>query len=81
MLLLKELRDALGHDYGLTCVLPHDNTYLMNIDVRSLSQYVDWFNILTYDLHGSWDVQNPTLGAKMRPHTDMREIDLPLEAI
>ncbi|KAL1598813.1 hypothetical protein SLS60_007955 [Paraconiothyrium brasiliense] len=79
--LMKELRDALGKDYGLTCVLPHDNTFLHGIDVKGLSQHVDWFNILTYDLHGSWDENNPALGAKIRPHTDLKEIDAHLEAL
>ncbi|KAL5450820.1 hypothetical protein PMIN07_007522 [Paraphaeosphaeria minitans] len=79
--LAKELREALGKDYGLTCVLPHDNTFLEGIDIKALAEHVDWFNVLTYDLHGSWDQSNPAIGAKMRPHTDLKEIDTHLDAL
>ncbi|KAF1954876.1 glycoside hydrolase, partial [Byssothecium circinans] len=79
--LVKELREALGSKYGLTCVLPQDAGFLSGIDVAGLAQYVDWFNVLTYDLHGIWDAKNPELGSKIRPHTDVREIDEKLNGL
>lgn len=79
--LIKELRAALGTKYGLTCVLPQDYGYLKGIDIKSLAEYVDWFNVLTYDLHGDWDANDPDLGPKIRPHTDLQEIDKHLKAL
>ncbi|KAF2683891.1 glycoside hydrolase family 18 protein [Lentithecium fluviatile CBS 122367] len=67
--------------HDLTCVLPHDYAFLKNIDVKSLAPYVDWFNVLNYDLHGHWDSKSPDLGAKMRAHTDLKEVDSHLNAL
>ena len=39
-------------------------------DFLGLSQYLDWFNLMSYDLHGTWD--NPKIIAA---HTDMDEIE------
>jgi GH18 family chitinase len=78
---MKELRAALGTKYGLTGVLPQDLGYLQGIDVKSLAEYVDWFNVLTYDLHGHWDAKTPELGPKIRPHTDLKELDQHLNAL
>ncbi|KAF2641819.1 glycoside hydrolase, partial [Massarina eburnea CBS 473.64] len=79
--LLKELREAFGTKYGLSCVLPQDAGFLAGIDVAGLAPYVDWFNVLTYDLHGIWDGKIPELGSKMRPHTDVKEIDEKLNGL
>ena len=78
---MKEVREAFGTKYGLTCVLPQDYGYIKNIDIMGLSEHVDWFNVLTYDLHGHWDARSPDLGPKMRPHTDLKEIDQHLNAL
>merc|ERR1719444_479732 len=39
-------------------------------DFIGLSQYLDWFNLMSYDLHGTWDSPK-IIGA----HTDMDEIE------
>lgn len=31
-----------------------------------MESYIDWFNVMTYDLHGSWD--SPLLA---QPHTNL----------
>lgn len=54
---LKKLRDALGsggHNYGLTITLPSSYWYMQNFDIKSIEPIVDWFNVMTYDLHGTW---------------------------
>ncbi|KAJ1323422.1 chitinase [Microdochium nivale] len=40
---------------------------------------VDWFNMMSYDLHGTWDGTNPYLGPFINSHTNLTEIDLALE--
>ena len=36
-----------------------------------------WFNIMSYDLHGTWDQGNAWTGAYLNAHSNLAEIDLP----
>ena len=36
--------------------------------------YVDWMGFMSYDLHGPWDTDVKTLGSKVRPQTDITEV-------
>lgn len=49
--LMVELRQSLG-SRGLSVVLPIQYTYLQNLDPKALEAQVDFFNVLSYDLHG-----------------------------
>lgn len=52
---LKNLRNALGgggHKYGLTLTLPSSYWYMQHFDIKGMVDIVDWFNVMTYDLHG-----------------------------
>lgn len=51
------------------------------IDVKAMAPHVDWFNVLTYDLHGAWDGSIPGLGPQIRPHTAVQEIDEKLKPL
>ena len=55
----KELRSAFNaapEDYTLTVAICGNVTKLeMGFDLKGLSEYVDWFNLMAYDLWGSWD--------------------------
>ena len=54
---LKNLKNALGsggHNYGLTITLPSSYWYMQNFDIKSIEPIVNWFNVMTYDLHGTW---------------------------
>lgn len=60
-LLLNAVRDSLdayskitGRHYGLTAALPCGSFNLQGIDIGKLGA-LDRFNLMTYDLHGSWD--------------------------
>lgn len=44
------------------------------MDPKEMEQYVDWFGFMAYDLHGAWDAEVKTIGALVRPQTDLREI-------
>ena len=74
VLLMKELRAALGTKYGLSIVLAPDYTYLAGSDPKAMEPYVDWFGFMAYDLHGAWDADIPALGKKVRPQTNASEI-------
>ncbi|KAL8958450.1 MAG: hypothetical protein Q9193_004497 [Seirophora villosa] len=74
VLLMKETRAAFGTEYGLSIILAPDYWYLRGMDPKEMEQYVDWFGFMAYDLHGAWDAEVKTIGALVRPQTDLREI-------
>lgn len=61
-LLLKTLREKLtarglidGKQYLLTIAGGAGSWYLNNIELSNLQQYLDYANLMTYDIHGTWD--------------------------
>ncbi|QIW94573.1 hypothetical protein AMS68_000091 [Peltaster fructicola] len=75
---LKNLRNALGSGgkkYGLSITLPSSYWYMRNFDIVALADVVDWFNVMTYDLHGTWDSTDPYIGSIVQSHTNLTEID------
>ncbi|RAK95648.1 glycoside hydrolase family 18 protein [Aspergillus ibericus CBS 121593] len=75
---LKNLRAALGstgHNYGLSITVPSSYWYMQNFDIVSIEKIVDWFNVMTYDLHGTWDSTDPYIGPYVYAHTNLTEID------
>ena len=49
-------------------------------DAKAMEPYVDFFGFMAYDLHGFWDADVQTLGAKVRAQvsTPFRRISLQL---
>ncbi|KAE8395505.1 glycoside hydrolase superfamily [Aspergillus alliaceus] len=45
--------------YGLTFTIPLTYWYLQWFDVPSMLEYADWVNLMSYDLYGVWDQDNP----------------------
>ncbi|KAF8816939.1 hypothetical protein BYT27DRAFT_6953579 [Phlegmacium glaucopus] len=60
--------------YGLTFTAPSSYWYLQHFDLPSLLQSADWVNIMTYDLHGTWDSTDPFIGPFVAAHTNLTEI-------
>ncbi len=61
-LLIKTLREKLnargiidGKQYLLTIAGGAGSWYLNNIELSNLQQYLDYANLMTYDIHGIWD--------------------------
>lgn len=61
-LLLKSLREALdaqgsadGRDYLLTIAGGSGISFPQNTELSQIHQYLDFANIMTYDIHGTWD--------------------------
>lgn len=55
---MKELQQASGK-LGVTATLPSSYWYMKGFDIVHLEPYVDWFNFMSYDIHGTWDGNNP----------------------
>jgi hypothetical protein len=75
--LVAELRRAFNAEpesFELTMAVPLSNWYLRHFDLSGLAEYVDWFNVMSYDIHGAWDANIESLGPIVRPHPDMQEI-------
>ncbi|KAJ5951267.1 uncharacterized protein N7479_009680 [Penicillium vulpinum] len=81
---LKNLRNALassGHKYGLTITIPSSYWYMQHFDIVEIEKTIDWFNIMSYDLHGTWDNTNKYLGPYINAHTNLTEVNLALELL
>ncbi|KAL6229036.1 hypothetical protein BDW75DRAFT_235499 [Aspergillus navahoensis] len=50
-----------GGRHGLSITLPASYWYLQHFDIATLQYWVDFFNIMSYDLHGAWDRNNKWL--------------------
>ena len=72
-LLMKEIRNAIeesGEDYLLTFALPATDWELLDFDIETLAESVDWFNLMSFDYHTPKNIPK-TVGA----HTDLKMID------
>ncbi|CAK7232756.1 hypothetical protein SCUCBS95973_008363 [Sporothrix curviconia] len=58
---------------------PASYWYLRGFDVIHLERFVDWFNIMTYDIHGVWDSTDKFIGSYAYAHTNLTEISQGLE--
>lgn len=62
--LLKELRsvfDESGFSLDITFTIPTSYWYLRHFDIASMVEDtgVNWVNVMSYDLHGTWDGDSP----------------------
>lgn len=79
--LVSEMKTAFGSKYGLSVTLPTSYWYLQHFDLSAMESHVDWFNLMSYDLHGVWDKQSKFVGPYIAPHTNLTEIDLGLDLL
>ena len=83
---LRNLRKALDESgspsrLGLSITIPSSYWYMRNFDIVSIDPIVDWFNIMTYDLHGTWDSTDSSIGAIAQAHTNLTEINTSLNLL
>ncbi len=53
--LFRKKLDEINPGYILTAAVPADKPYINNYDLTNDQKYLNWFNLMTYDFHGSWD--------------------------
>ncbi|KAL6234219.1 glycosyl hydrolases family 18-domain-containing protein [Aspergillus navahoensis] len=51
------------------CTRPARSRYLKGFDIVGMSDYVDWFNFMSYDIHGTWDGSSEWTDSVVNPHT------------
>ncbi|HEY1350997.1 MAG TPA: glycoside hydrolase family 18 protein [Ktedonobacteraceae bacterium] len=56
---LGALSQQTGRHYLLTAALPSGQDKYVNIQLDKIGAYLDWANLLTYDMHGPWDATGP----------------------
>ncbi|KAK7923665.1 hypothetical protein PG985_007736 [Apiospora marii] len=82
--LVRDIRDywsVNGQGWGLSFTAPTSYWYMRWFDVEALSKYVDWINLMTYDLHGSWDSPEDQIGSFVYAHTNLTEIQHALDLL
>ncbi|KFY05480.1 hypothetical protein V492_08509 [Pseudogymnoascus sp. VKM F-4246] len=78
---LRARLNNLGKPVGISLTLPASYWYLRGFDIIKLEPYLDWYNIMTYDIHGIWDSTVDSLGPYARAHTNLTEIDESLKLL
>lgn len=79
---MKRLKESLdGASKEISITLPASYWYLQHFDIVELVKHVSWFNIMSYDLHGTWDKGNEWTGNFLNAHTNLTEIDLALDLL
>lgn len=71
---LRKALDSADAGYGLSITLPSSYWYLQHFDITNMVDSLDFFNMMTYDLHGGWDADNPWIGSVVNAHTNLTEI-------
>lgn len=56
-------------DHGL-----NPTGYLKGFDISGMAPYVDYFNFMSYDIHGTWDGNSQWTSSVVNPHTNLTEI-------
>ncbi|PKY00152.1 chitinase [Aspergillus campestris IBT 28561] len=82
--LMKRLRERLnqtGRHYGISITLPASYWYLRGFDLTNIEPHIDWFNVMTYDIHGLWDRNVTSIGSYALAHTNLTEINMGLELL
>jgi chitinase len=70
---MENLKSAIGNK-GLSVTLPSSYWYMQHFDIKGLEKSVDWFNMMLYDLHGTWDLKSKHTGPFVNAHTNLTEI-------
>ncbi|EAT76454.1 hypothetical protein SNOG_16082 [Parastagonospora nodorum SN15] len=81
VLLMQEMKDQFAGRYGSSVTIAPDYWYLRGFKPEDMQNYVDWMGFMAYDLHRPWDTDVKTLGSKVRPQTDITEIDKNLKPL
>ena len=69
------MRSDFGEDYLITIAAPASYWYLRHFKIGEMSKYLDFINVMTYDIHGTWDAGIESLGPFVNSHTNIEEVE------
>lgn len=78
---IRQAFDRINPGWEATITIPTSFWYLRGFDLPQLQEYVSWFNVMSYDLHGGWDKYNKFTRAYLEGHTNISEIDSGLDLL
>jgi len=78
---MREYFDAQPEDWGISFAAPTSYWYLRWFKIEAMMNYANWVNLMTYDLHGSWDNSTSYIGPYVFAHTNLTEIDIALNLL
>ncbi|KAI9038720.1 uncharacterized protein KD926_010455 [Aspergillus affinis] len=78
---LKSTLDKTPGRNELSITLPASYWYLQHFDLKKLGKHVTLFNIMTYDMHGTWDRGNKWTGEYLNAHINLTEIKNSLDLL
>ncbi|KPM43205.1 hypothetical protein AK830_g3330 [Neonectria ditissima] len=78
---IREAFDSVDPGWQLTLTLPSSYWYLKGFDIQRLEKYVNWFNVMSYDIHGLWDKTIKWTGPYLKGHTNLTEIEEGLDLL
>ena len=82
--LLKEMRAAFDKEntsWEISVTLPASYWYLKGFKLKDMAPHISYWNVMTYDMHGMWDLDNEWTGPWLRGHTEWPEIDEGLDLL
>ena len=69
------MRSNFGKKYLITIAAPASYWYLRHFKIGEMSKYLDFINVMTYDIHGVWDKDIKSLGPYVKSHTNIKEVE------
>lgn len=78
VLLVSEMREVFNTanpGWEITVAIPSSYWYLRGFAIDELQEHADWFNVMTYNIHGVWDQDIVWTGPYLKGHTNLTEIE------
>ncbi|KAJ5165549.1 uncharacterized protein N7500_007379 [Penicillium coprophilum] len=78
---MREAFDRENPGWEISATIPTSYWYLRGFDVKGIQKYLDYLNLMSYDLHGMWDQNIKFTGPYLEGHTDISQIELGLDLL
>ncbi|KAH8895448.1 glycoside hydrolase [Thozetella sp. PMI_491] len=72
---------TVGRGWGISFTAPSSYWYLRHFNIEDMMPHVDWVNLMTYDLYGSWDKESNWIGPHVYGHTNLTVIKQALDLL
>ncbi|KAJ5441849.1 hypothetical protein N7491_004255 [Penicillium cf. griseofulvum] len=76
-----EDRGGTSRDTANLVTLLKELRYLKGFDLKGMAEYLDSFNFISYDIHGTWDGSTKWTQSVINPHTNLTEVSTGLDLL